>query len=552
MLLELRIRDYAVIERLTLRLGPGLNVLTGETGAGKSIVVGALSLLVGERAFADVVRPGAERAIVEGVFDAGSDPGVTEVLDELGIETDDGLVILRREVAVEGRNRAWINGASATATMVGRIGDLLVDLHGQHDHDRLLHAEAQRTILDAYAGAPDLAAELEHAWRAVAESRERLAHVETRRREVEMRADLLHHTASEIERAALREGEEEELEAEARLLDHAEELARLSTQLHETLYAAESSITARLDGVRRALAQLQRIDEGVGEWQPLLDEAFHGLQEMGRRMGDYAARIEHDPARLAEIHRRQDLLFRLKTRYGLGLADVIEAGRAARTELEQLDAAGFERSALEQQLSERRTRHAQLCASLTAKRRDAAGRLSSEITTRLPELGMDGGRFQVDLHEIAEPAAQGAERVEFRIAVNAGFDAQPLARVASGGELSRVMLALKSTLARVDRTPTLVFDEIDAGVGGRVAHRVTDALRAVAEHHQVFVVTHLPQIASRADQHLYVEKQEREGRASTTVRALEGDERVDELARLLGGDPESDASREHARAMLAG
>jgi DNA repair protein RecN (Recombination protein N) len=550
MLIELRIRNLAVIEGLTLQIEPGLNALTGETGAGKSIIVGALALLLGERASVEAVRPGADRALVEGVFDTRTSGDIDALLAENGIPAEDGLLILRREVAVGGRNRAWINGSATTATLVGEVGRRLVDLHGQHEHQTLLRRDEQRAILDAFADSARLAGEVARAHTHLRELDGRRAELDRRYAEVEQRADLLRERACEIEAAALRPGEEEELETEATRLDHAEELARLSGALHDALYASETSITARLGELRRTLDQLLRIDPAAGEWRAALEEALYGLEELGRSAGEYAARIEHDPTRLDMVRRRQDIVFRLKNRFGATIEDVLATGRRARAELDLLDTADLERGQLERARETASRALSDRAALLSEQRRTAAQRLEQSLAAVLPELGMPGARFAIALEPLPAPGAHGAEDVEFRIAVNAGFEPRELARVASGGELSRVMLALKSILADVDRIPTLVFDEIDAGIGGRVAHQVADRLRHVARAHQVFVVTHLPQLAARADHHFVVEKVETAGTTSAALREVNGEERVRELARMLGGDPESAVSLEHAREML--
>lgn len=550
MLIELRIQNYAVIDRLALRLGPGLNVLSGETGAGKSIIVGALSLLLGERASAEVVRAGGEKAVVEGVFEIADRPELLALLDEQGIEPEDGLLILRREVALEGRNRAWINGSPATAGVLGEVGRQLVDMHGQHEHQTLLRGDEQRAILDAYAGTAPLLGEVGEAHERLRRAEHQLAELERRRRETEQQAEFLRHQAQEIEKARLKEDEEEALEEEANRLDHAEDLARLSGRLYQNLYAGEDAVVARLAELRRALDQLARIDPSQAELLELFEPAYINLEELGRRMGAYEAAVEHDPARLDEIRRRQDLIFRLKTRFGPELADVIETGRRARVQLELLDTADFERRALEKEVGAVRAELEEVAGRLSAMRREAAARLAAEIVALLPELGLGGGHFEVHLQELPQIGPAGAEQAEFRIALNAGFEPRPLARVASGGELSRVMLALKTVMARQDRIPSLVFDEIDTGIGGQIGHRIGEKLRQVADHHQVFVITHLAQIACRADQHLRVEKGAAEGVMATRVSTLPADERVRELARMLGGDPESAASLEHARELL--
>jgi DNA repair protein RecN (Recombination protein N) len=551
MLVELRIRNFAVIEAVDLRLGAGLTVLSGETGAGKSIIVDALALLLGERASSDSVRPGADRALIEAVFDVSGQDDVAALLAEQGIDLEDGLVILRREVAAEGRNRAWINGAASTATVVGELGRGLVDLHGQHEHQTLLRTAEQRAILDAFAGFAPLAAEVATAYDTLRATRARLDALDANAREIAQRADFLRYQAAEIEGAALEPGEEDVLEAEAKRLDHAEELARLAGQLHRELYADEDAIAGRLGELRRALEQLVRIDPSLADSRDALVSAFYAADEVGRTMGDYASRVEHDPVRLDRLRSRQNLIFKLKTKYGATVDDVVEVGRAARAELEQLERVGLDRAELQRSVEAAEGALVAAASALSERRAEAGLRLTEAIDGLLPTLGMAGGRFEVVLSPLSVVGAHGAETVEFRIAVNAGFEPRPIARVASGGELSRVMLALKSVLASVDRVPTLVFDEIDAGIGGRVAHPVGETLRRVAEAHQVFVITHLPQIAARADQHLLVEKAGGLP-AVTSVTALEGEGRVRELARLLGGDPESAVSLDHARELLGG
>jgi DNA repair protein RecN (Recombination protein N) len=550
MLVELRVENFAVIESLTLPLEPGLNVLTGETGAGKSILVGALSLLLGERASAETVRAGAERAVIEGVFDVTANDDVTKLLEERGISVEDDLVILRREIVAEGRSRAWINGAASTATVVGEVGRQLIDLHGQHEHQTLLHAEPQRRILDEFAGATEAADRTAAAWADVMRAQEELETLDARRRETAQRADFLRFQAEEIERANLRAGEDTVLEHEARRLEHAEELAGLSQRLHRALYADDDSIPAQLGALRKTLSQLQRLDPESPADEAILEEALQSLQELGRQVGEYAAGIEHNPGRLEELRRRQDQVFRLQAKYGESLDDVIETGRSARLQLDALDAISFERKVIEQTVEAARQKHREAAGAVSAARQKAAKRLDRKMNETMPGLGLPGGRFVTHLEPLASPGPAGAESVEFRVSVNTGFEPGALARVASGGELSRIMLALKSILAHEDRVPSLVFDEIDVGIGGRVAHQVAERLHNVAEQHQVFVVTHLAQIASRADHQIVVEKAVRSGRASTAVRVVTGDARIQELARMLGGDPESRASLEHARELL--
>ena len=552
MVIELRIRDFAVIDDLTLELGPGLNVLTGETGAGKSIIVDALALLLGERASTEDVRAGADRALIEAVFDIDGVPGLRDQLDDMGLPSEDGLLILRREVQREGRNRAWVNGSPATAGTVGALGARLVDLHGQHDHQTLLRRTAQRDILDAFAGAREQAAAVEAAWTAWREARQVLEARRTRLEELARESDFLRHQLDEIQTAQIDPDEERELDAEAERLAHSQELAREVARVHEELYEGEESVSDHLAGLLRTLEREGRLDARLDPIREMVEGALEMVQEAGRRAGDYATDVEHDPGRLQEIELRRELLFRLKRKYGPDLSDVLETGRSLEEQVRELDEADADLSKLDQEVTRAEKALQEEARTLTTLRTDAATELGDRVERLLPGLGMKDGVMDIALLPEEEVGRTGAESVEFRVSLNAGFEPRGLARVASGGELSRVMLALKTVLAEVDEVPTLIFDEIDAGVGGAVAHGVAETLARVADHHQVFVITHLPQLASRAAAHLLVEKTTSDGIAATRVARLEAQERISEIARMLGGDAESSASLEHARTLLEG
>ena len=550
MLAELRIRNFAIIESLTLPLGPGFNVLTGETGAGKSIIVGALGLLLGERGTPDVVRTGTERATVEGVFEIGDNASIAAILDRRGIEIEDDLLILKREVTSAGRSRAWVNGGTVTAGVLAEIGRALIDLHGQHEAQSLLDADSQRAILDAFAGAATEADAVRERHARLSSIRRDIADLAVRRADAEKRADYLRHVAREVGDAKLVDGEDVRLEEEARRLENAAEIRELSQGLGELLEGEESGLLSRLADAGRLLQQLQRFDPTLQRLQEGYDAGFYALESLARELSDYAAQVDLDPARLVEVRSRRDILFRLTKKYGATIAQVIQTGEEARRELDLLDTAGLDLRGLESREREAAEQLALRAAALSEKRRKAARRLGKAVDEILPELGMPDGRFVVQLTACDPITASGAEDVEFRVALNVGHDMRPLARVASGGELSRVMLALKTVLARIDRVPTLVFDEVDAGIGGRVGQQVGELLQKVAGSHQVFAITHLPQIASRAHQHILVTKGAREGVTAADVVSLGGAERVQEIARMLGGDPESATSRAHAAELL--
>lgn len=550
MLTELRIRNFAIIDAVTLPLERGLNVLSGETGAGKSIIVGALGLLLGERGSADLVRPGAERATVEGVFELARRGDLIALIDERGIEAEEGTVVLKREIAASGRGRAWINGTPVTATVLAEVGRALVNLHGQHEAQTLLDDDSQRHILDAYAGAPSTVADVRAIHAELAGIRRAIDEITRRRTAAEKRADYLRHVATEIEEARLVPGEDAALEDEARILENADELRTLAESVAAFLSDDEHGALARVAGAHRALAQITRIDANAARLQELYDTGFYALDELARAAAEYAGSVELDPERLASVRARRDLIFRLSKKYGGTLADVIAAAQDARAELDLLDSAEFDVAQLRRQAQDAEQRLAAAAERLTQLRTRAAGAISDAVSAVLPDLGMEGGRFIVVLLPRADIGPEGAEDVEFRVALNVGYEPRPLARVASGGELSRVMLALKTVLANVDNVPTLVFDEVDAGIGGRVGLQVGDTMRRVADEHQVFAISHLPQIAARAHHHIVVAKGAKGGVTTADIAVLTPSARVAEIARMLGGDPESKASRAHARELL--
>ncbi|MEP7065653.1 MAG: DNA repair protein RecN [Gemmatimonadota bacterium] len=552
MLTELRIRNFAIIDALTLPLAAGFNVLTGETGAGKSIIVGALGFLLGERGTSDLIRTGAEKASVEGIFDVSGDSELLALLDARGIDVEDPTtVVLRREIVSTGRTRAWINSATTTAAALAEVGRALVSLHGQHEAQTLLDEESQRAIVDAFGSATAAASRVRGAHEEVLAIAREIQSLTARKAEAERRADYLRHLATEIDEAQLKPGEDLSLQEEARRLEHAEELKSLAAGMAAILEGEEGAVLESLGHMQRPLASIQRIDASLSRLQELYDGAFYALQELARELEEYERGVDLDPSRLAEVQRRRDLIFRLTKKYGPSLEAVAETARVARTELDLVDSGALDLRQLERRRADAQESLVSAAGELSTLRRDAASRLAGEVDTLLPELGMPDSRLDVSMRPRAELGAVGAEDIELRVALNRGHESRPLARVASGGELSRVMLALKTILARLDRVPTLVFDEVDAGIGGKIGLQVGDTMRRVATHHQVLAITHLPQIAARAHHHIVVEKGARGGITTADTRVVEGDARVTEVARLLGGDPESDVSLAHARELLS-
>ncbi len=549
MITELRIRDLATIADVTLQLAPGLNVLTGETGAGKSMLVDALGLLLGSRADPSAIRPGAARAIVEGTIE-GLSPALRRQCEALGVDPEDGTLVIRREVAAEGRSRAWINGSPVAAGTVSQVGVRLVDLHGQHQTESLLSPTTQRTLLDAHSDAEPAVAEVRAAAAALDALQAEEAGLIARRDEAARKADYLRHVVEEIDAARLQPGEEERLEVEARRLGQAGALSEQVAHLLELLEDGETSARQALSDAARGLGAVARLDPSTAKWRDLLDAVEANLDDLTRALREYAGSLEEDPRRLAAAEARRDLLYQLRHKYGDSVELIQSTRDDAAREIDLLDTAGTDLRAL----AARRAAAAQalLAAAgvLSERRKAGAERLARGVNRLLPKLGLTGGKFEVLLPPLDPPGPTGAESVLFQVRLNTGMEFRPLARVASGGELSRLMLALKVLLARHDAVPTLAFDEIDAGIGGEVGVQVGQALAEVASAHQVLVITHLPQIAARADRHLVIAKRDRQGLATTDVQVAHGEDRVVELARMLG-DPDGATARQHAQALLA-
>lgn len=584
MLLELSIRDFAIIDRLRLDFGPGFNALTGETGAGKSIIIDALGAILGERTGAEFVRAGAASARVEGVFEVGS-LGATAIratLAEFGLADEDSAdepLILSREITANGRSTARVNGRTVTAGTLARLGERLVDIHGQSDHLTLLRPANHIDMLDRYAGLTAEREALTTVVGALREVRSRLASLDRDERELARRIDLLRFQVEEIFAAKLRPQEEDELDAERRVLGSAERLRELADLAYRRLSGSTSddfsggkAPRAALDLLRQvntALLELVRLDPTMEETRAAVEEQVYLLEDAAATIRDYRERVEADPRRLEEIEERLTLLKDLKRKYGATLAEVIAFGDEAQDELAQI-----ERS--EERADELRAREAELLAEigaraaiLTGKRGIAGDRLAAAVEAAIRELNMGRARFAVQIAHAEDPEGapvrgeggerrlafddHGVDRVEFLLAANAGEPLRPLARVASGGETARLMLALKSILSEVDTTPTLVFDEVDVGVGGRSGQVVGEKLWGLtAGHpgHQVLCISHLPQIAAFADSHFKISKQQLDDRTISNVERIGGEARVDEIAAMLDGVPLTEASRANARAML--
>lgn len=551
MLVELRIRNVAVIDMVALPLAGGLNVLTGETGAGKSLIIGALGMLLGERAAADRVRSGADKATVEGVFDVRRERDLRQLLDTRGIDLDDDVLVLKREVSVNGRSRAWINGSPVTAAILSEVGARLVSVHGQHDSRQLVDGEHQRDVLDAFVQAAEVRARVADAHGQVLALRARERELEQRRQEATRRADYLRFVAKEIEELHPVSGEEALLDADIRRLSHAEELQSLASQAAAAITGDERAALTRLAAVRRSLSALMRIDPSLERLQAGFDAAVYALDELASDLEGYAEGIEADPQRLRVLERRRDQLVSVMRKYGPTLDDVILTGAEAKQELELVDSGALDLAAIAASRAAAEGALAEAAAELTRRRQSGARQFARDVSALLPELGMQEGRIDVVLSPLEHVGAAGAEAVSFVATLNSGSEARPLSRIASGGELSRVMLALSTVLAQLQQVPTLVFDEVDAGVGGAVAWQVGALMRRVASHHQVLAISHLAQIAARAHHHIVVRKSAVGSVTTSDTVVVDEEARVMEIARMLGGDAEREVSRAHARELLS-
>jgi len=566
MLAELRIRDLGVIDDARLEVSAGLNVLTGETGAGKTMVVDALALLLGGRADPGAVRAGRPAALVEGRLRTGDDRQVAAALASAGVDDEDGEVVVARQVLVEGRSRAQLQGRMATVAAVADIIRPLVEVHGQHEFQDLLRPGVQRDLLDRYAGEAVLVPRSAFAagWRRLRAVTRELDDLTARTREREREIDLLRHQLDEIDAAQVRVGESAELTAEAERLANAEALQQAAALAHQLLEDDEDT------GAATALGAAARAVHGPGGHDRALAELAGRAQSLAAEVGDlasslraYAEAVLVDPGRLEEVNLRMALLRDLERKYGDGEEAVLAFAGKAAARLAELEGGTLRSEALEAEAAELRHELAGTGAALTAARRQAADRLGEALRVELADLAMPSAQVVVAVEQDPDDdglevggrrlaaTEDGLDRVDIRLAAHPGAPLRPLGRAASGGELSRVMLALRVVLAGVDRTPTLVFDEVDAGVGGRTAAAVGRRLAQLARRHQVLVVTHLPQIAAHADRHFTVEKHSADGTTSTDLRLLDDAGRVGELSRMLAGMEGSGLAQAHAEELLA-
>jgi DNA repair protein RecN (Recombination protein N) len=556
MLVELVIENYAVIERLRVRFHRGLNLLTGETGSGKSIVVDALGLLLGGRASADTIRTGAPRARVSGIFEVPLAGPARALLESAGIESDEGELLIEREILAGGKSRAFASSRPVSATLLRELATYLGDIHGQHDQQRLFEPEAQLEILDAFAAAAEPLSEIETAYARWRACRTELDELERNEQEKLRLADLWSFQRREIEEASPTAGEDAGLETERRRLQNFARIEEAAQGAYESLYESPESALAHIRTSIRRLEDLARIDPALGILAENLKPSEFAVEEAAFSLRDYLSHLEANPGRLEEIESRLAVLDKLKRKYGATLDQVLVFLEDVRARMAAVENAEERRAALSRQLKELSDAYEQAAGKLSRRRKDAARKLARRVEEELASLAMERTSFRVDF-ERAAWSGSGFDAVSFLVSPNPGEEPRPMDRVASGGELSRIALALKTCVAAAPGSPgatgdvrTLVFDEVDAGIGGRAAEVVGRRLKLLAAESQVLCVTHLPQIAAFADHHYFVEKRDSNGRTVATICELEGEARTREVGRMLSGEKLTPEALKHAEKLI--
>ena len=567
MLQEINVRNLALIEEINLEFDPSFNVLTGETGAGKSIIIDALGLALGGRFNSEMIRTGAENATVEAVFHIQNRPDLYTYLESLGIQmgTDNSLII-QREISVSGKNRCRVNGQLVTVLSLAKIGEFLIDIHGQHEHQSILFPEKQLELLDQYSGPNCISTgnglkQVFQQWQALNNEYHNLQQNEA---DLARKIDLLQFQINEIAQAKLIIGEDEDLLKERDILSSSEKLYEAASQSYHALYDSSDGRAAveLLGDAKRALEQVAAIDPRLGQILETLHEAACQAEEVSRELRGYQEQIQFDPDRLRAIDDRLDEITRLKRKYGNSIAEILLFSDKCSQELQGISNREERSKELEGELARLRAQLGELAETLSKERKAGAEKLEQAIVNQLADLNMGKTQFKIGLNQNEAPdgipfggkavtvTADGADRIEFLVSPNPGESLKPMHKIASGGELSRIMLALKTILAELDQTPTMVFDEIDVGIGGRTAQMVAEKMLLIGLSRQVICVTHLPQIASLAKRHFYIEKQITGERTEVNVREMPMNERIEELARMLGGAQVTETTRQHAREML--
>jgi DNA repair protein RecN (Recombination protein N) len=559
MLQELHINNFSIIDDASVEFGKGFNVITGETGSGKSIIINALSLSLGERATSEHVRSGEKEALVESFFEISpkklSKP-VLEAIKELGVNINEGL-ILKRIISSQGKNRAYINSSMANVQTLSEISGNIIDIHGQYEHQSLLSPENQLDLLDLFGGLTKDRDQVGKLFESLSSLRSRIKSIEQKDKERAQRLDILNYQINEIESAGLRQDEEEELIEEEKVLGSAGHLAELANQSYELLYTSDSASLSAISAIIENLQKISEIDSRAKEALKSAKDALPLLEETSYFLRDYKDSIDCDPSRLALIQERLELIKSLKRKYGASIKEILDYREKSLLELEDLQHSEETLDTLKSELNDLGKSFTDKAKTLSKKRNAAAKKVESAVVKQLAELSMPDTQFAISITQHNgdntidgfQASQTGIDYVEYLISPNIGEELKPLAKIVSGGELSRIMLALKSIMAKGDKIPILVFDEIDAGIGGKTAETVGKKLKALSKNHQIICITHLAQIASYADRHMRIEKKVVDKRTVVSIVPLDKNERTSEIARMLSGDI-SDLSLKHARELL--
>ena len=550
MLSLIKINNLALIEEITWEMGSGLIGITGETGAGKSMIIGALKLIVGQRADNGLIRTGKDTCTVEAVFDLKDCKEINSILEEAGLEacTENQLVI-RRVIDRKTPNRQFINCSPVTLNTLKSIGKLLVDLHGPHDHHSLFSADRQLSLLDAYAGLAEITEEHALAYRKLRTIENEYECLINSERSNEQAIDLLKHQINEIDEADINPDEEEDLNNRYQVSRNSKNLLETSSRIISELQGEENSAVDQLMQLTRLFKELEKHDPSTTRYTEKIETALVEIQELQSQMDFYAASVEMDPSEIESIEERVDLIETLKRKYGNNLQEVLSFREEAQKKLDKTENRHDELNRLEREIEDARSEMFKISEIITKKRSSAAPKLGKLVTKELMELGFKKSKFEILLEAKEQPTAHGHETVEFLFSPNPGEPSKPLRAIASSGEMSRVMLALKGTLAREDSIPVLVFDEIDANVGGEIARTVGTKMCSLGNSHQVISISHLPQVASMAESHFVVQKEfTKDGRTRSKIRSVKDNERVSELARMLGGEKQT--AEEHAKNLM--
>lgn len=563
MLKSLYIKDYALIEKVSVVFNEGLNIITGETGAGKSILIDAMSLLLGERASSEVIRKGADKAIVEGIFDVANNKKVKRLIEENELDLSDELIV-RRELSLRGSNRCFINDSPVNLNLVKEIGNLLVDLHGQHEHQSLLRTETHIEFLDEYGLSENILADYRNEFKKLNSLLSDLKNLQEKEIFLKEKRDLYSFQLKEIDSISPEENEDEIINNELKILENAERIVELTNGIYDQLYDSDSSVFTSLGRVQHDLIELSRLDTFFEQTLSELESAVTISKEIASAIYNYKSKFSIDPEKLEEMRLRLASINRLKKKYGGTINLVLEYRKKIKEDLDLAENYENQIAGINEKILAQRKLCGNLAEHISVKRKEIAKQIAKEIKEILKTLGIQNPAFEIKIKNAEShnenyvivndkkicASVNGIDEVEFYISTNIGEDVKPLAKVASGGEISRIMLALKSSLAKNDKLPVLIFDEIDVGVSGRIAQKVGQTLNSLARFHQVITITHLPQIAAFGKSHYLVEKIGVDGRVSSSIKKLDDEEKIKEVAKLMSGEQITDTSLQGAKELI--